>query len=74
MMEHYALASIGDRPVADIRPLEIIEMMRPIWRTKPETAGKVLQRFDRVFVTAITRERRERARPCIGVARELGRR
>ena len=72
MMERYALAFIGDRPVADIRAGEIIEMLRPIWASKGETARKVLQRVDAVFTSAITREWRERASPCIGVARELG--
>ena len=72
MMERYALAFIGDRPVADIRAGEIIEMLRPIWTSKEETARKVLQRVDAVFTSAITRELRERASPCIGVAKELG--
>jgi hypothetical protein len=74
MMERYALALIGERPVADIRPGEIIEMLRPIWVSKEETARKVLQRVDAVFTSTITREWRERASPCIGVAKELGRR
>lgn len=74
MMESHALGHLGDLPVADIRASDIIEAMRPIWTSKPETARKVLQRIDAVFTTAITREWRERASPCIGVARELGRR
>ena len=73
-MERYALASIGDRPVADIRAAEIIELLKPIWTTKEETSRKLLQRIDAVFTTAITREWRERASPCVGVAQELGRR
>lgn len=73
-MERYALAFIGDRPVAEIRSAEIIEMLRPIWRAKEETARKVLQRVDAVFISSITREWRERASPCVGVAQELGRR
>lgn len=72
MMQRYVLHLIGDRPVADIRAGEIIEMLRPIWTSKEETARKVLQRVDAVFTSAITREWRERASPCIGVAKELG--
>ena len=72
MMERYTLDFVGDRPVADIRAGEIIEMLRPIWTCKEETARKVLQRADAVFTSAITREWRERASPCIGVAKELG--
>ena len=72
MMQRYVLPLIGDRPVADIRAAEIIEMLRPIWVCKEETARKVLQRVHGVFTSAITREWRERASPCIGVAKELG--
>src|SRR5690606_28709268 len=72
MMERYALAFIGDRPVADIRAGEIIEMLRPIWAIKEETARKVLQRVDAVFTSAITREWRARASPCVGVAKGVG--
>jgi integrase len=72
MMQRYVLHLIGDRPVADIRAGEIIDMLRPIWTSKAETARKVLQRVDAVFTSAITRELRERASPCIGVAKELG--
>ena len=72
MMGRYALAFIGERPVADVRAGEIIDMLRPIWTSKEETARKVLQRVDAVFTSAITREWRERASPCTGVAKELG--
>ena len=56
MMESYALGHLGDLPVAGIRASDIIEVMRPIWTSKPETARKALQRIDAVFPTAITRE------------------
>ena len=72
MMERYVLVFIGDRPVAGIRSADIIELLRPIWSRKEETARKVLQRVDAVFTSAITREWRARASPCIGVAKELG--
>ena len=74
MMERHALGHLGDLPVAAIRASDVIETIRLIWTSKPETARKVLQRIDAVFTTAITREWRERASPCVGVARELGRR
>ena len=38
-LEGYAFPIIGDRPVADVQPNEILTIMRPIWRSKPETAG-----------------------------------
>ena len=71
-MDTYVLPHIGARPIDEIRPGEIIEMLQPIWHSKEETARRVLQRVEAVFVSAITRELRTRASPCIGVARELG--
>jgi integrase len=71
-MKVYVLPYIGKRPVADVRPGEIIDMLKPIWHTKQETARRALQRTNAVFTSAITRELRERANPCTGVARELG--
>jgi integrase len=71
-MKTYVLPYFGRRPVADIKPSEVIEILNPIWHTKEETARRVLQRIDAVFVSAITRELRDKASPCTGVARELG--
>ena len=71
-MQTYVLPHIGRRPVADVTPSEIIELLKPIWHAKEETARRVLQRVDAVFMSAITRQLRERVSPCAGVARELG--
>ncbi|MEQ1616509.1 MAG: tyrosine-type recombinase/integrase [Hyphomicrobiaceae bacterium] len=71
-MDTYVLPRIGQRPIADIKPGEIIELLKPIWNSKEETARRVLQRMDAVFVSAITRELRDKVSPCTGVARELG--
>lgn len=73
-MDAYVLPQIGNSPIADIKPGEIINLLKPIWHTREETARRVLQRIDSVFVSAITRELRDKASPCTGVARELGRR
>jgi integrase len=73
-MKAYVLPFIGDRPVAEITPTDIINMLAPIWHAKEETARRVLQRVDAIFVSAMTRELREKANPCTGVARELGHR
>ena len=61
-------------PIGDIKPGEIMDLLKPIWHTKEETARRVLQRINSVFVSAITRELRDKASPCTGVARELGNR
>ena len=71
-MEAYVFPRIGDRPVAEIRSGEVIEVLAPIWHLKPETARRVLQRMNAVFEAAILRNWRERASPCIGVVQALG--
>jgi hypothetical protein len=48
-MQNFALPKLGDRDVADIRAAEVVEVLRPIWTTKPETARRVLQRVKAVF-------------------------
>jgi integrase len=53
-------------------PATSCRVMKPIWFTRPETARRVLQRLEAVFKSAILREYRARASPCIGVAQELG--
>jgi integrase len=71
-MDTYVLPEIGRKPVADVTPGEIIDLLKPIWRVKPETARRVLQRINAVFVSAVVRQLRAKANPCIGVAKELG--
>jgi integrase len=73
-MRTYVLPHIGHREIGDIKPGEIMDLLKPVWHTKEETARRVLQRIDAVFVSAITRELRDKASPCTGVARELGNR
>ena len=71
-MATHALPTIGRRPVADITAAEILDILQPIWFSKPETAARVLQRLKAVFDSAILRGTRERANPCIGITAELG--
>jgi integrase len=71
-MKTYVLPHIGHRAIGDIKPGEIMDLLKPVWHTKEETARRLLQRIDSVFVSAITRELRDKASPCTGVARELG--
>ena len=73
-MTTYVLPHIGHRPVAEVTPSEVIQLLTPIWHTKEETARRVLQRIEAVFMSAITRQLREKVSPCAGVARELGNR
>jgi integrase len=70
-VEKYAAAFL-DKPVADVRPSEIVTALEPIWHTKPETARRTLERLRLVFDSAILHEFRKTANPCTGVAKELG--
>jgi integrase len=72
VMERHVFPHIGNLPVADVKASHVIEMLRPIWNEKEETARRVLMRVDSVFESAILREWRDKASPCLGVARELG--
>jgi integrase len=71
-MRDYVFPKIGPRPVAEVTAGEVIDVLKPIWFAKPETASRVLQRLKAVFDSAILRGLRERANPCIGVSAELG--
>jgi integrase len=71
-MESYVFPKISERSVADVTAADVLNILKPIWFKKPETAKRVLQRLEAVFKSAILREHRTRASPCIGVAQELG--
>ena len=40
-MRDYVLPKIGRRPVADITAAEVLDILKPIWFAKPETARRV---------------------------------
>jgi integrase len=71
-MATYVFPTIGDRPVGDVTHADIIELLKPIWHNKAETAKRVLQRMEAVFKSAILHGWREKASPCIGVKDALG--
>ena len=71
-MQAYVFPVIGKRPVEEVTAAEVIDILKPIWNTKGETARRLLQRMRVVFETAIVRGERDRASPTIGVATVLG--
>ncbi|MEQ1611490.1 MAG: integrase arm-type DNA-binding domain-containing protein [Hyphomicrobiaceae bacterium] len=71
-LETYVFPAIGDTPVAAVTAAEIIDILKPIWNDKPETAKRVLQRMRVVFEAAIVRGDRTTAAPTTGVATVLG--
>lgn len=71
-MKAYVFPAIGKRPVGEITAAEVIDILKPIWNTKRETARRILQRMRAVFEAAIVRGERDKASPTIGVATVLG--
>lgn len=45
----YAFPKIGERPVGEIAVGDVLDVLKPIWNTKAETARRVRQRFDSVM-------------------------
>lgn len=45
-------AALWDMPVADIDTQDVVAVLRPIWRTIPETADRVRGRIERVLAAA----------------------
>jgi hypothetical protein len=71
-MNAYVFPTIGKRPVGEITAAEVIDILKPIWNTKRETAKRILQRMGAVFEAAIVRGERDKASPTIGVVTVLG--
>ncbi|MDZ4789875.1 MAG: tyrosine-type recombinase/integrase [Hyphomicrobiales bacterium] len=71
-METYVFPSIGSRGVGDVTASDIIDILKPIWNVKPETAKRVLQRMRVVFEAAIVRGDRTTPTPTTGVSTVLG--
>lgn len=48
----YAFPILGDLPVSEIEPQHVLDVLRPIWSTKPETASRVRMRIEAVLNSA----------------------
>lgn len=57
--EQHICPAIGKRPINEIRRREIHDLLLPLFRRIPVTAGHALGHIDKVFELAITREFRE---------------
>lgn len=49
----YAFAKVGDKPVGDVGVSDVLDILRPIWTKKHETARRVRQRIDAVMRHAV---------------------
>jgi hypothetical protein len=60
----YAGPVIGTKPVADIDVDLVLQTLRPIWNTKPETASRVRSRIESVLDYAIAQKWRSGPNPA----------
>jgi integrase len=60
----YAYPVIGDLPVAEIGTAHILQILEPIWKAKPETAGRVRGRIETILDAAKARGYREGENPA----------
>jgi integrase len=55
-LETYAVPHIGSKRVDQLTTADIARVLHPIWLSKPETAGRVKQRCDRVMTWCVANE------------------
>lgn len=48
-LERHVVPVIGDMAVSDVALQDVLEVLRPLWTTKTETASKLRQRMERVL-------------------------
>ena len=52
-LERHAMPRLGDLPVSDISRVDVLDVLTPIWTTKPETARRVRQRIRTIMQWAL---------------------
>lgn len=60
----YAYPVMGDLPVADVTTEHVMDVLEPIWKTKPETASRVRGRIELVLDSAKARGHRQGENPA----------
>jgi integrase len=75
-IERFVMPSLGTMPVADITTADVAEVLRPIWKSKAETASRVRGRIENVldYAKANAKEwhTRENAAAWKGIKHILG--
>jgi len=60
----YADPVVGDLPVSEITTEHVLSILQPIWQTKPETAGRIRGRIERILDWAKSLGYRESENPA----------
>jgi integrase len=55
-LENHVFPKLGARPVAEIRAVELLDLLQPLRAANPETGQRIRQRLDAIFADAIVRE------------------
>ena len=64
-IDTYAIPIIGKKPVREITRDDILEVLRPIWKTKTETASRLRGRLEAIFSFAIVSGKYSGTNPCL---------
>lgn len=70
-LEAYAFPIMGNVPIAQVESSHVLQVLNPIWLTKPETARRVRQRMSTVFDWANAAGRRSMSNPVHGIGKAL---
>ncbi len=70
-LETYAFPIIGNMSVADISSTHVLQILSPIWVTKPETARRIRQRLSTVFKWCIAKQWRADDPADLAIVRAL---
>ena len=70
-LETYAFPIIGNMYVADISSTHVLQILSPIWVTKPETARRIRQRLSTVFKWCIAKQWRADDPADLAIVRAL---
>ena len=70
-IEHYALPRIGQLPVSEVTAADVLEILEPLWHSKPKTARRLRQRIRAVLEWAVALEHRA-DNPCDRLGPVLG--
>jgi integrase len=63
-LDTYVYSVMGDMPVADIDTPHVLTVLEPIWKAKPETAGRVRGRIEAILDAAKVRGYRKGENPA----------